>query len=302
MTEKIPTLKPDTFKKLLMADVDHFHLDKPNFNDFYIHDLSKENYKLKLPLPPHRKTVNDFILITSGRMIKSAGIDSYEVSKNSIFVLPVGQITTTTKVSDNLKGYYCHFSNNFLTDSKSQIDVLSQFPFLEWLNNPVLKFSNDEGEVLTRLLNRIETVYTQKTNYELIRSYIFTFLTELKLLFKTDTNKKISASERVAYEFKHHLTKHIKTEHEADFYAKQLNVSPNHLNRCVKTVFGKSASHIIAELLTLEAKVLLHQLSISINEVSFSIGFDDPSYFGRFFKKQTGYTPTAFRKLIDLSE
>jgi hypothetical protein len=118
MTEKIPTLKPDTFKKLLMADIDHFQLDKPHFNDFYFHDLSKDTYKLKLPLPPHRKTVNDFILITSGSITKSAGIDTYEVTKNTIFILPVGQITTTTSISDNLKGDYCHFSNSFIAERK----------------------------------------------------------------------------------------------------------------------------------------------------------------------------------------
>lgn len=302
MTEKIPTLKPDTFKKLLMADVDHFQLDKPYFNDFYIHDLSKETYKLKLPLPPHRKTVNDFVLITSGTMTKSAGIDSYEVTENSIFVLPVGQITTTTMVSDNLNGYYCHFSNNFITETKSQLDILNQFPFLEWLNNPVLLFNANDRENLTNLLKRIETIYNQKPNYELIRSYLTTFLTELKNIQKTNTNYGLNATERIAFEFKHFLSKYIKTNHQADFYAKQLNISPNHLNRCVKEIFKKSVTQLIAEMLVLEAKVLLYQPSITISDVSFSIGFEDPSYFGRFFKKQTGQTPTEFRKIIDLSE
>jgi AraC family transcriptional regulator, transcriptional activator of pobA len=302
MTEKIPTLKPDTFKKLLMADIDYLQLNKPYFNDFYIHDLSKETYKLKLPLPPHRKTVNDFILITSGTMTKSAGIDSYEVTKNSIFLLPVGQITTTIKISDNLKGYYCHFSNNFITETKSQLDILNQFPFLEWLNNPVLLFNANDRENLTNLLKRIETIYNQKPNYELIRSYLTTFLTELKNIQKTNTNYGLNATERIAFELKHFLSKYIKTNHEADFYAKQLNVSPNHLNRCVKEIFKKSVTQLIAEMLVLEAKVLLYQPSITISQVSFSIGFEDPSYFGRFFKKQTGQTPTEFRKTIDLSE
>lgn len=158
MTEKIPTLKPDNFKKLLMADIDHFQLDKPNFNDFYIHDLSKDSYTLKLPLPPRRKTVNDFILITSGTMTKSSGIDTYKVTQNSIFLLPVGQITTTTSISKELKGFYCHFSNNFLTETKSQLDILSQFPFLEWLNNPIVFFDNADKENLTSLLKRIESL------------------------------------------------------------------------------------------------------------------------------------------------
>ena len=138
-----------------MADIDHFQLDKSNFNDFYIHDLSKETYKLKLPLPPHRKTVNDFILITEGSMNKSAGIDSYEVSNNSIFLLPAGQITSTTKISENLKGFYCHFSSDFIAESKSQIDLLNKFPFLEWLNNPVLTFSSNDCLILISLLRQI---------------------------------------------------------------------------------------------------------------------------------------------------
>ncbi|MCU0325782.1 MAG: helix-turn-helix domain-containing protein [Spirosomaceae bacterium] len=302
MTEKIPTLKPDTFKKLLMADIDHFQLDKPHFNDFYIHDLSKTSYRLKLPLPPHRKTVNDFILVTSGSMTKSAGVDIYEVTENSIFLLPAGQITSTTKISYDFQGFYVHFSNSFISESKSQIDILKQFPFLEWLNNPVSQFTNSDKEILTTLLKRLENIYTESSNYELIKIYLLTFLTELKFIFTKSAISKTSASERLAYEFKHSLTKHIKKEHEAEYYAKQLSVSPNHLNKCIKEVFGKSASQTISEYLILEAKVLLHQPSISISEISFSIGFDDPSYFGRFFKKHTGYTPKEFRKMIDLSD
>ena len=294
MNDKIPTLKPDTFKKLLMANIDHFQLDVSTFNEFYIHDLSKETYKLKLPLPPHRKTVNDFILVTDGEMTKSAGIDSYEVTKNTIFLLPAGQITATTQISENLSGFYCHFSTDFIAESKSQIDILNKVPFL--------KLSSNDCFNLTNLLKRIENIYTQNPNYELIRSYLFTFLTEIKTLQKTEKNIGLTATEKIAFEFKHILTKHVTNHHEARFYAKQLHVSPNHLNRCVKKVFRKSVTQHIADLLILEAKVLLHQQSIPIADISFSIGFEDPSYFGRFFKKQTRQTPTEFRLIIDLSE
>jgi AraC family transcriptional regulator, transcriptional activator of pobA len=302
MTQKIPTLKPDTFKKLLMADIDHFQLDKPHFNDFYIHDLSKDTYKLKLPLPPHRKTVNDFIVITSGTMTKSSGIYTHKVSKNSIFVLPVGQITTTISISKNLKGFYCHFSNAFISDNKSQIDILNHFSFLDWLNNPILNLESENVDILINLLKRIENIYNNQTNYELIKCYLLTFLTELKTIQKSIPSNSINATQRIAFDFKYILSKHIIESHQVDFYAKKLNISPNHLNRCVKEIFEKSATHLIAEMLLLEAKVLLYQPSISISEVSFAIGFEDPSYFGRFFKKQTGQTPTEYRRIIDLSE
>jgi hypothetical protein len=72
MNPSIITLEPDKFTKLLMADIDHFQLDKPHFNDFYIHDLSKNAYTLKLPLP--RKIVNDFIFITSAAKVDISDI------------------------------------------------------------------------------------------------------------------------------------------------------------------------------------------------------------------------------------
>lgn len=302
MTKKIPTLQPDTFKRLLMADIDHFQLNKPQFNDFYIHDLTKDTYKLKLPLPPHRKTVNDFILITSGTMTKSAGIDIYNVPENSIFVLPVGQITTTTEISKNLTGYYCHFSNAFISDNKTQIDVHNQFLFEEWVNNPILTFDIPTVSILTILLKRMESIYTSQPNYELIKCYLATFLTELKAIQKSSQKGILTATQRISFDFKQLLSKHVKEYHVTDFYAKKLNVSANHLNRCVNTIFQKSTTQLIAETLILEATVLLYQPSVSISEISFAIGFDDPSYFGRFFKKHTGQTPTQFRKMLDLSE
>lgn len=302
MIENIPTLNPDSFKKLLMANVNHSQLADVNFNEFYIHNLANQSYNLKLPLPPHRKTVNDFILITSGSMIKTAGLDRYKVQENTLFLVPAGQITTTIEVSPAVTGYYCHFSTRFLAKELAQIDVLNHFPFLVWLNNPVVQLSPYHTDVLVKLLERIDILYRQQSNNELIRSYIFTFLSELKILFHANAKLKIAASQRVAFEFKQCLTKHINARHDVQFYAKELNVSTNHLNKCVKQVFRKPTSKIIGEFLILEAEVLLHQRSIPISQISSSLGFDDPSYFGRFFKKQTGLTPSEFRNLIVLSD
>jgi len=54
-------------------------------------------------------------------------------------------------------------------------------------------------------------------------------------------------------------------------------------------------------MLVLEAKVLMQKNDLSVSEIAFEIGIDDVSYFGRFFKKHTGFAPTEYRKMIDLS-
>jgi AraC-like DNA-binding protein len=84
-------------------------------------------------------------------------------------------------------------------------------------------------------------------------------------------------------------------------YAQALHVTPNHLNKAVKGVTGKSPSRWIDETLVLEAKVLLHQTDLSVGEVAAALGLFDASYFSRLFKKYAGVTPVAFRKKIEKS-
>ncbi len=290
----IPTLNPTTFWQLLISDYDHFKLDKGFFNDFFIQDISKQAYKLKLPLPPHKKTVNDIILLTDGEMTRSTGLDNFKVEKNSLFILPEGLITTTSEISNNLKGFYLHFSDSYLLSTNSK--------FAEYMQTPILKVEINEIDRLTYLLKQIERIYNENFNLDLIKSYLYTFLTEINYLSEHTKKTKLSTAEGIVISFKKLLANYCTKEHTVEFYANKLNITPNHLNKITKSVLNKSSSSIINEMLILEAKVHIHQSKQNIGELAFSLGFEDPSYFGRFFKKQTGYTPTEFAKMIDLSE
>ncbi len=277
-----------------MSEYVPLQLDKKLFNDFYIRSLSEQTYKLKLPLPPHRKTVNDFILLTKGSITKSSGLDNFKVAKSSICLLPAGQITTTTEITPDIEGYYCHFSDSYLVNTNIDLN--------DWMLKPIVLIEKNEMPPLIALLDRINFIYSNSANHDLIKAYLVTFLTELKFLSGGKTKTAFTASERIAHDFKKLVSQKVTRQTSVNEYAKELHVTPNHLNKSVKTTFGKSASAIVDEMLLLEAKVLMCQHTQSVSEVSFAIGFEDPSYFGRFFKKHTGMTPTEFRKLIDLSD
>ena len=277
-----------------MSDYDNFKLDKGYFNDFFIHDLSKQAYKLKLPLPPHRKTVNDIILLTDGEMTRSSGLDTFIVRKNSLFALPAGLITTTSEISIDIKGFYIHFSDSYLQSNNSK--------FAEYIQTPILKADKNEVDRLTYLLKQIVRIYNDNFNFDLIKSYLNTFLTEINHLSEHTKKSKNSNAESIVISFKKLLSNYCTKEHSVGFYANKLNITSNHLNKVTKSVLNKSSSSIINEMLILEAKVLIHQDNQNIGELAYSLGFEDPSYFGRFFKKHTGHTPTEFAKMIDLSE
>jgi len=78
-------------------------------------------------------------------------------------------------------------------------------------------------------------------------------------------------------------------------YAKLLGITANHLNETVKRTIGKTAGELIRHRLLLEAKRLLIHSELSSSEIAHRLNFQDPSYFGRFFKKYTQHSPGDFR-------
>jgi AraC family transcriptional activator of pobA len=291
--KNIPTIPDDGFKTI-MSYYDREEYSKTNINDFYIHGLSDDTYEIRMPLPPHRQNKHSIILVTNGSLIASSGFDNYSVEKNAMIVVPAGQITSLSFMSDDIQGFYVHFTNNYLF----QTDL----DFEDWLIKPIIKFEETESSNLIILLKRMQKLNESEMNSSIIKSYLNTFLSEIKQ--SNDFRIKINfpAHERITIEFKKLLNYNITKQSSASFYAEKLNISTNHLNKSVKSTLGKSASSLIDEMLILEAKVLMQISNMIISEIAFEIGFEDISYFGRFFKKHTGYTPTEYRKMIELSE
>lgn len=80
----------------------------------------------------------------------------------------------------------------------------------------------------------------------------------------------------------------------ADF-ANQLTIHVNHLNRALKETTQKTTSEIIAERILQEAKILLKHTDWNISEIAYSLGFEEPTHFNNFFKKNIQLTPRQFR-------
>jgi AraC family transcriptional activator of pobA len=89
-----------------------------------------------------------------------------------------------------------------------------------------------------------------------------------------------------------HLTEHWPMRR----YAEVLNVTESRLNRLCLAITGKSAFDVHQDRLLLEARRKLFYIAASVSQVAYELGFSDPAYFCRFFKKNTGIAPSAFRR------
>jgi AraC-like DNA-binding protein len=296
-TERIPLLNPTELGKHHFGDMAEWKPYHAPFHfKFHINRIEDYREHLQFPLPPHRKTVFDFIFLTHGTSTRSKGLNTYTFPKNTFFFLPPYQITTHETMSADAKGFYCHFDPEILTTRFGE-KILNEFAFLQFISNPVVKINDELSIWITQILKRFEREYenSECMRLEIVSAYLVALFQELKP-FTEQTEKIIENSAfRITQQYKNALTQFIYEKQRVSDYADFLAVSPNHLNKCIKSVTGKSAQDLLNEMILLEVKTLLKQTDLSISEIAFKIGKEDPSDFSKFFRTKTGLTPTEYR-------
>jgi len=208
-------------------------------------------------------------------------------------------------ISTTYVGYTILFSAEFFKNSERS-ESLQQSSFFKIGGTPVLKITSEQRDFLNTIFQKMIT--EQESDYlykdELIRNYISLIIHEsLKMEPSENYEQNKNASSRLTSVFLELLERQFPIETTANplqlktaqHYAQHLNVHINYLNRAVKEVTGKSTTAHITERIITEAKALLLHTDWSISEIAYALGFEYPTYFNNFFKKQTGTNPKSFR-------
>ncbi len=302
-SDQVPTLTPDTLGGVVFKIAGWQSMQGPGYNIFHINRIEDVRQVMKFPMPPHRKTVIDFILITHGTMIRQKGLNRYEVTANTFFFLPAHQISFDEWMSEDVRGYYCHFDTNLLTKRWQKQDLEQEFPFLQFLGDPILLVDSELLRRATPLVDRLHDEYRKRRadSVDIYRIYLLALFTELKRAPQsgppTATDRTGKAASRFTQLYKNALSEFIYEKQQVAEYADLLHISPNHLNKCVKIATGQTARDLLDEMLLLEARVLLAQTELSVSEIAYRMGNQDPSNFSRFFKTKMGMTPREYRQV-----
>jgi len=300
--EKVKTYEARMFREQFLGKENPMHLLFKSNSDHFFCLKMEELMQLKYAVPPCKHSCHTLMFITSGENIMKIGYEEYITIKNEIIVVPAGQIFSVENINTKHTGYICQFHPDLLIRKYGSRELLNEFDFLKISGNPKISLAEEDVEAVTSILNRLEKEYseTEIANLNIVQSYFITLFYEMNKN-QNKMAKSNSAAEVLTVKFKELIHENIKTRHQVNYYASLLNVTPNHLNKSIRTVTGKSAAKWIDETILLEAKYLLFQTTLSVSEIAMQVGHEDHSYFSRFFKKHEGISPVQYRKMIDKS-
>lgn len=297
----IRTYNTESFRdKFMEQEIESLlHMD---FGKFLVVRVEEMLRLIKLPVPPTRAVTHTLIYLTEGEAIMSIGSETYTIYAHECLLVPAGQVFAFSNLDVN-KGFLCNFHDDFIVGRFARPELLQYFEFLQVWGNPRIHLGETVSGQVHLLFQRLLSEYTANglKNPHLLQAYFVALLCEIQQVYQPLSSSSQVKSVAIANQFKALLFANIRSKHLVSDYAAMLFITPNHLNKTVKQITGKSPTKWIDETLVLEAKVLLFQTDYSVAQVAAEIGVTDASYFSRLFKKYEGITPMAFRKMIEKS-
>lgn len=289
--KQVPTLEIANLDKLHFGNVEWKFSKRHHL--FHINRLEEARKKLSFPLPPHRKTVYDFLFLTDGESIRFKGLNKYYFKKNQFFFLPALQITSHESMSEDVKGFFIHFSPDLFSDGSH---LLRSFSFLHFNTHPIISIPEKGIAPILNIFERLLALYEEgiRKDSKLIVWYLMTLFAEVKQYAAAHQNETKNAAALLTQQFKDTLTQYIYSYRTVQAYAQMLHVTPNHLNKCVKKTLNKTAQSLLNEMLVLEAKSLLKYSDLTISQIAYKLCGSTPSNFSRFFKNQAGISPSEY--------
>ncbi len=280
-----------------MKNIPVRHIKDSFFEDrFSIRAIDPMVAKEDLMHALHRHDFYFVLFIKNGVGEHEIDFIKYDVDNYSVFFIRPGQVHQL-KLEKGTTGFMLQFTSDFYAPRENPANVVLR----KVSNKSHCHLSTESFEKIELLLQVIFQEFSQKQERykEVLKASLDIIFIELvrqnRNPNKNASEAKLYAQERLE-ELQDLLEKNIHTKKQVSEYAEMLSITPYQLNAITKALLQKTGSELITEHIILEAKRMLIGTANQVNQTANMLGYDDPSYFIRFFKKQTGLTPEAFRQ------
>ena len=240
---------------------------------------------------------------TEGETSVSFNLHEFRLKKDSMFIFTPKNILQVNS-QQYFKADVIAISPDFMR--RINIDIKNMMPlFLKFVENPTLALTPEESRSMRGMIAQIEretrgpeTHFSFDIVSGLIAATIYKvgdimyhYLAE----HPEGQNNSHNRAEEYFKQFTHLLGEHFREERSVGFYARQLCITPKYLTTLIKRISGLSVSEWIDNYVILEAKTLLKYSTMSIQEIAYYLNFPNQSFFGSYFKRNTGMSPSQYK-------
>ena len=270
---------------------------KHKFN-FQIHHLEDYVRELQGIVPPHRQSQIFISLVLDGTGEKTIGHFTFPIHKNLLFIVPERVVHSSKYWCDYAHGYFLSFNIEFFLQNAFPKHHIADKKIFRRSIRPYLNLTPDQTSKLQTIFEYLMEEYngekTRKNEMLAIKVLELIVLCD-RFFTEAETLHHESIYNNVVEDFNELIRKHYSQERSVGFYAKALNIHPNHLNALVKKYTGLTAKETIDDYIVTEAKFLLHSSSLTIKEIAYELGFTNPDQFSTFFKKRLQQSPSHYK-------
>lgn len=240
---------------------------------------------------------------TEGETSLTSNLQEFRLKKDSLFIFSPKHILQVQS-NNRFKAHLIVIAPDFL--KRINIDTQRMMPlFLQFGSLPCMELTHAESQSLRSFISMVEqelkgseTDFSSEIIGGLIAATIYKvgdilthYLTEHPEVDSPIHNR----AEEYFRQFTELLGEHYKHERSVGFYARQLCITPKYLTTLIKRISGKSVSEWIDNYVILEAKTLLKYSNMSVQEIAYYLNFPNQSFFGSYFKRNAGMSPSQYK-------
>lgn len=240
---------------------------------------------------------------TEGETSLTSNLQEFRLKKDSLFIFSPKHILQVQS-NNRFKAHLIVIAPDFL--KRINIDTKRMMPlFLQFGSLPCMELTHAESQSLRSFISMVEqelkgseTDFSSEIIGGLIAATIYKvgdilthYLTEHPEVDSPIHNR----AEEYFRQFTELLGEHYKHERSVGFYARQLCITPKYLTTLIKRISGKSVSEWIDNYVIREAKTLLKYSNMSVQEIAYYLNFPNQSFFGSYFKRNAGMSPSQYK-------
>lgn len=250
-----------------------------------------------------RPHYHDFFQVTiltgTGRLMHD--FRETEISGTTLFFLSPGQVHTAGPSRETI-ATVISFTREFFNAQAEDTGFLAELPFFFATDTmPWLSLLPEEATRARAIFAEIQSEFdaAEPGASEIIRSLLrILFVRASRWYVRAHPASHTTRSSVLVREFQMAIEQHVHEWQALEPYARKLGVTVNHLNDVMRGETGQAAGEHIRLRRLLDAKRLLLHSDLSVSEIGYRLGFKDPSYFSRFFRRYEESTPAEFREQI----